>query len=124
MKFIVISIVAIIMFWFIQGTIFTYMSNDPALFETYSVDGNFSFTDSSFNRTGIYNATTGYDSFDGQTFFETFLQLFTFKIPPYVLPAPFSYFLNFLNWFMLTYLLIIIALAVGNVAMKILGFFV
>ena len=99
-----VFIIVIISFWFILASGLSYMANDPALSELSALDGNNTYTLISTQESAINISSVSGEGTNPESFVSMLIRMFTFRIPKAIAPAGINLFINFLNYFLLVIL--------------------
>lgn len=95
-----IFIIVIIIFWFLLAQGLTYMANDPALSELASI-GNNTYSLIDVQEGAINISSVGGSGTNPESFISMLIRMFTFRIPSFIAPSGINIFINFINYFLL-----------------------
>lgn len=110
MKYQVILIL-IIIFWFLEGLTFAYISADPVLNEQYERERNYTIDD---NSTRFYNTSDESDpNISSGGFLNSVLSLFILRLDENIFPSGLNTTIKFINWF-LFFLLLMCVYRIAN----------
>lgn len=87
----------IIIFWFIEGTVFSLLGSDKVLASAYTDQQNFSINE---NLTSNYFNTSDDLSPEASSggFLAMSFRLFTFRLPSSLFPVGLGFIISFINW--------------------------
>lgn len=108
----IIFLLAIFVFWFLLGLGLSYLSSDPLLSSTSTLDPDYDIT---FNESAFNVSTIGTNPTAGGVL-DMLIGVFTNRIPTSILPSEAGIFLAFINWLLLITAIILIYRIVNPLA--------